>query len=71
MPKCPFCKRKIMKLECYKYTITESYFYLDEDGNSILDDEEVVDVIEKAFCPECGEELFENFEDAVAFLTSR
>lgn len=67
---CPKCGREINGLEWYKYATVESYIYIDKDGEVMWDDEEVLDVLDESFfCPVCGEKLFENFRDAVTFLT--
>ena len=70
MPKCPKCRKEIDHLNLK--SIDGGEMSLDEDGviqanwNSDIYGDEVADY--SASCPECGEKLFDDYEDASDFL---
>ena len=70
MPRCPQCNREIDHLHHYQTELMKYQFSLDLDGNTQYDDRESIDTVgdPEWCCPECGEILFYNEEDAVAFL---
>jgi DNA-directed RNA polymerase subunit RPC12/RpoP len=72
MPKCPKCGKEIDFLENYQYPTVDYYhFYLDSEGNpqyEYMDGFSSKDDEGDYYCPECGEKLFDNEEDAIKFL---
>jgi len=64
MPFCPKCGKEIDRLNYWQKKIEEAYF--DGEGYDWWDSDVV---IERGYeCPECGELLFDNEEDAKKFL---
>jgi predicted RNA-binding Zn-ribbon protein involved in translation (DUF1610 family) len=73
MPKCPKCGKTIEFLKDYMTGVTQVfYFSLNDDGSpDYCDDELILEGGRDEFaCPECGETLFTNEEDAINFLKS-
>jgi len=73
VPKCPKCGKEIDELTVK--VIDHGSLYLDSDGKPHLDlvsDMYGLNYVETIFsCPECGEELFKAYREAVNFLQKR
>jgi predicted RNA-binding Zn-ribbon protein involved in translation (DUF1610 family) len=74
MPKCPKCGKEIDFLKNYVSNTTEEFnFSLNDKGEPVY---EYVDALTYGSnsvyaCPECGEDLFTNEEDAIEFLKGK
>jgi predicted RNA-binding Zn-ribbon protein involved in translation (DUF1610 family) len=73
MPKCPKCGEEISCLLNYKYTSSLIFTLSLKNGEPDYDltDEVFPDVTDEGdfVCPQCGELLFTNEKEAVAFLS--
>jgi len=72
MPKCPKCGKEIDYLKDYFPVWQEYNMRINENGEEyyeFVNDSIPMDVMNDEFeCPECGEILFKNHDDAVKFL---
>ncbi|MCD6593469.1 hypothetical protein J7L00_05245 [Candidatus Bathyarchaeota archaeon] len=74
MPVCPYCEKEINYLEFeedFSYLKIRCIFVINENGEPDYRDEAWVDckLDDVAYrCPRCGEKLFDNQCEAVAFL---
>jgi hypothetical protein len=67
MPKCPKCKAVIDFLTCEAET--RHFYTVSLEGTSLRFDEDDSEVVNEVYtCPECGEELFYDENDAKDFL---
>jgi transcription initiation factor IIE alpha subunit len=73
MPKCPKCGKEIDFLKNYESNATLEYnLSLDIEGEPQYEYVDTLFAGDSVFaCPECGEDLFSNEEDAVAFLQGK
>jgi len=72
MPKCPKCGKEIDYLRDFSPVWQEYKMIIDENGDAhyeFVDDSLPIDTIDDEYeCPECGEVLFTDEEEAVKFL---
>ena len=76
MPFCPYCGEEIntLTLKCYAVYVEHYEARINEHGKLVTEIEEseyLYDYDEEKpsfMCPLCGEELFDNYEDAEKFL---
>ena len=72
MPKCPKCGKEIDYLVDYSPAWQKYEMRIDKNGDAhyeFVDDSLPIDTIDDEYeCPECGEVLFTDEEEAVKFL---
>jgi ribosomal protein S27AE len=70
MVKCPKCGAEINYLICYTINKEEAIFSINKDGELEYEEvEEIGDIPDQRYkCPNCGEDLFLDEEEAEKFL---
>ena len=71
MPKCPKCGKEIVYLRDFSPVWQEYRITVDENGDvhyEFIDNSDPMDTGDEYECPECGEVLFTDEEEAVKFL---
>ena len=74
MPKCPKCGAEIDHLHHFGYYLQKADFWIDEDGEPRYDDWDDLGDLKgtpEYECPECGEVLFTDEEEAKKFLLKK
>jgi predicted RNA-binding Zn-ribbon protein involved in translation (DUF1610 family) len=70
VPKCPKCGKEIDHLHYYAYELQKADFYVFDENTEYSGWDSLCDVKGEPDyeCPECGETLFHNEEEAKDFL---
>jgi len=69
MPKCPKCGKEINSLDIV--STENGILRIGEDGNVEIEwasDYGPENIKYEAYCPECGEKIFDDIDEAIAFL---